>query len=114
MALLKNIKYSNGTETNYHKISEVKVVPKTVTLMPDPLSVEKGETTAEVIKTYILTIVVRSYVSQDIRENGDFYYISVKSFTEETTFENVETIPIITLAYTLLKNTEDFKDAEDV
>lgn len=27
MALLKNIKYANGTETNYHKIGEIRAIP---------------------------------------------------------------------------------------
>ena len=27
MALLKKIQYSNGTETNYHKIGEIRVIP---------------------------------------------------------------------------------------
>jgi hypothetical protein len=46
MALLKNIKYANGTETNYHKIGEIRAIPlpDEIILVPkeDVVSVDEG------------------------------------------------------------------------
>lgn len=47
MALFKNFKYPNGTETNYHKIGEIRIVP-----LPDQVTyIEEVVETPEVTET---------------------------------------------------------------
>lgn len=52
MALFKNFKYPNGTETNYHKIGEIRIVP-----LPDRVTyIEEPVETPEVIETPVATV----------------------------------------------------------
>ena len=59
MALFKNFKYPNGTETNYHKIGEIRIVPlpdqvtyiEEVVETPETPEVVLEEGTPEVVET---------------------------------------------------------------
>jgi hypothetical protein len=52
MALFKNFKYPNGTETNYHKIGEIRIVP-----LPDRVTyIEEPVEIPEVIEATVATV----------------------------------------------------------
>lgn len=85
MALKKRIILPNGVEVNYHRINAIGFN-----------------------KTGKADCMMLEYVSQEIREKN------------EKAYANVIHVPLITdgevsyeLAYTMLKNTERYKDAED-
>lgn len=114
MALLKNIKYPNGTETNYHKISEIKIVPFTKTVMVTPASSPEEIPVYETLRLYRVEMVVRSYVSQDIRDDSEYNYLAIKKYDKEAIPEEMESTPIMKLAYDALKLVPDFEGAEDI
>ena len=53
MALFKNFKYPNGTETNYHKIGEIRIVPlpDRVTYVEEPVEAPEAIETPEAPET---------------------------------------------------------------
>ena len=115
MALLKNIKYPNGTETNYHKISELKIIPSVRTLSKTEV-VDGVETIIPdgTERCYQVGIIVRSYVSQDIREGSEYNYLSIKKYDATFGAEEIETVSIMALAYNALKDMPEFSGAEDI
>ena len=114
MALLKNIKYSNGTETNYHKISEIRVIPFTKETIVKYAENPSESNVYEQVKLYKIETIVRSYVTRDIRDNNEYNYLAIKKYEHEATEKSVEMVPIMKLAYDALKLTTDFEDAEDI
>lgn len=49
MALLKKIQYPNGTETNYHKIGEIRIVPLADQTILVPIEPETPEVVEEIV-----------------------------------------------------------------
>ena len=111
MALLKNIKYPNGTESNYHKISEIHVYEQKEYVCIGEVD---NEDKWEAQKSYKLNFRVFSYVSQEIRTNNNDNYVVFNDITVTASLEEIENTPIIKLAYNKLKDTETFANAEDV
>lgn len=70
MALLKNIKYANGTETNYHKIGEIRIVP-----LPDQITYVEIEQEEVVVDGEIETVVTETEQGasqpEEVLENTD-------------------------------------------
>lgn len=70
MALLKNIKYANGTETNYHKIGEIRIVP-----LPDQITYVEVEQEEVVVDGEIETVVTETEQEapqpEEVLENTD-------------------------------------------
>ena len=113
MALLKNIQYPNGTASNYHKITDLRlnqIVAPTMLVIHD----EGNGTPVETPKHYRLTVNVASYVSQNIREQDVANYLHSDVYRVNVTTEEIETTPIMTLAYNALKKTQTFAEAENV
>ena len=96
MALKKTIVKANGTSTEYHKISNIRV----------------GKRNNDDID-YAVVVVVDSYVSTEIRNKGANLIAVRNSKSLTATLEEIESKPILALAYDKLKETEDFKGAED-
>lgn len=96
MALKKTITNANGVLADYHKISNVRV----------------GKRNNE-DSDYAVVVVVDSYVSAEIRNKGANLIAVRNSKSLTATLEEIESKPILTLAYDKLKETEDFKGAED-
>ena len=119
MALLKNIKYPNGTESNYHKISRLTLAkfrekslhyPEPNFNEEEPVPVEPVE---EFVEKYEIEVYVYSYTSKEVRDNSLGNYLKEYHFYLTTSAELAETNPIFPLVYELLKNTPEFQDAED-
>jgi hypothetical protein len=87
MALLQNIQYPNGTETNYHKINYV--------------TLNDQEVTCE----------LKSYTSIDYRKVNKSADSSYYHFT--ITVEEEESMGIRALCYTKIKSLPEWEDAED-
>ena len=117
MALLKNFKYANGTETNYHKISEIKIQPRKRTVInwiDNPEKEDEQIPVENIVQSYYLSIIVHSYVSQDIRDTGDNNYLRTKMYTFEMNEETMQSASIMTVCYNLLKADPEFEGAEDI
>ena len=106
MALYKNVKYPNGVETNYHKITQVMILASEKHLMIN----EQIQTVAG----YNATIVVNSYVSNTVRTTSVDNYVVQKTYSFNLSTESVHENCIMHLSYDLLKTLPEFTDAEDV
>lgn len=100
MALLKNIKYPNGTEANYHKISGIIVNE----IIDDELQQKK----------YQLIFTVDSYVAQSFRQEDLTNCINTKRYFHTMSVEELEAGPIIPLCYSALKTKSEFVDSENI
>ena len=111
MALLKNIKYPNGTESNYHRIHEI-------SLMHSPyvkyVSTEDGVVKEYIDDNYTLNITVRSYVSRNIRMENEENYLEVRIIITNGTSAMVEGSNIMALGYQMVKEDPEFMYSEDV
>jgi len=95
MALNKTITETNGIQTNYHKISNIRVNAKT------------GD-------KFDLTIFVASYVNEEYRQDGVNNAVVNNAYFATATIEEMEATPIFTLAYAKLKNMPAFAGATDI
>ena len=134
MALLKNIQYPNGTETNYHKIGEIRVIPQPdkidyvekviepVELVEDTTSENNEEMETlppieyEEIVTKMVSVMVQvlSYVSQEIRDTGVKNNLTSQISYFNLTMEQLSTNDIMTVCYGLIKTLPEFEGAENV
>lgn len=115
MALLQNIQYPNGTETNYHKISELHITPySTQEYINVPTEEDDLNTEIRECKYYYIQSIVCSYVSKNIRENNSSNYLLKTQYSHKVSAEQVETLPIMSVAYAALKTEPVFSGAEDV
>ena len=120
MALLKNIKYPNGTESNYHKIARMSLAKKNTEVIryPEPTYDENGEPimpipVKEIVENYEMEVYVRSYTSKEIRLTGESNYLKEYRFYFVVPAEQVEDNPIFPVVYNLLKTKPEFEGAED-
>lgn len=96
MALKKTITTKNGITTEYHKIGSINIA-------------SRGE-------NLVMRVVVKSYVTEDIRKDNMNLFVSESVHNFPTTFEELgelESKSIYALAYEKLKGTEAFAEAED-
>ena len=93
MALKKTITNKNGVTTEYHKIGSLNVNTR-----GDGL---------------ILRAVVKSYVTEDIRNEDMSLSVTESVYNFPTTVKELESKSIYALAYEKLKGTEIFAEAED-
>ena len=131
MALLKNFKYPNGTETNYHKIGEIRIAPKpdqveTILVSEAVYPEEGGEMGAmlgpivpaiyeTVTKKYVQIMVqILSYVSQEIREDALDNVVTKQLQYFAISMDELIANDIMTICYDYLKTLAVFEDAEDV
>ena len=111
MALQKNFKYSNGTETNYHKVHEVKLVHESKVVVVE----NDDNTTEEVIDTsYKISIQLYSYVSKEVRLVSEHNYLERNIIYGVRAADIVENSNIMMLAYEIVKDNDAFADAIDV
>lgn len=112
MALIKNIKNHNGTETNYHKISKVILAPKAKRVL---VKERTKDTPAEYAteRVYEAEITVRSYVSHDIRETGERNYLNTRRFECELSVADAESKAAFVACYDALKTLPEFEGAEN-
>ena len=111
MALSKNIKYPNGTESNYHKISEIVISSSTSygyehSEEQEPQLVEK--------KFYNIEYILRSYVSATIRKENESQSLVNSKHLFFATANEVDNTPIFKLAYDALKKEPAFEGSEDI
>ena len=95
MALYKKILKDNGIETEYHKISSMSVKPK-----------QEG--------VYNIIVGVNSYISKDIRDKSDMYYVDSNYYTFNISDVIFEIVPSFTQMYTELKKLPEFENAKDI
>ena len=120
MALLKNIKYPNGTESNYHKIAKVSLAKRTNEVIRHVTSTDENGTligsvpVKERVEIYETEVYVRSYTSKEIRDTGDSNYLKEYRFYFAIPTEQVDSTPVFTVVYNLLKTKPEFEGAEDV
>ena len=95
MALYKEIALNNGVVLNYHKISSVRI---------SPIDAEQG---------YELYIFVDSYVSQSKRAESLGYTVESNGYDATVSKDIIESTPIFTVAYDVLKTLEVFEGALD-
>lgn len=93
MALNKIMTDHKGVTTTYHKIDNVEV--------------EKNDT------GYQLYLHLMSYVSEAWRFASKNNYAAQSSYLVSASLEEVENMPIMTVAYHALKQLDAFIDAED-
>lgn len=93
MALKKTITNKNGITTEYHKIGSVNIA-------------SRGE-------DILMRVVVKSYISESIRNEDVALNVSESVHNFPTTVEELESKSIYALAYEKLKGTEAFAEAED-
>ena len=119
MALLKNIKYPNGTESNYHKIARISLAKRTIETVRYETSFDENGVLIESIpvkervENYETEVYVRSYTSKEIRDTGDSNYLKEYRFYFAIPTELAESTPIFTVVYNLLKTKPEFEGAED-
>ena len=120
MALLKNIKYPNGTESNYHKIARLSLAKRTNEIIRYETSYDENgaliENTPvkERVENYEMEVYVRSYTSKEIRDTGDSNYLKEYRFYFVVPTELVEGTPVFTVVYNFLKTKPEFEGAEDI
>lgn len=120
MALQKNIKYPNGTESNYHKIARISLAKRTnETVRYVPSYDENGALIEsapikERVEIYEMEVYVCSYTSKEIRDTGDSNYLKEYRFYFMVPTELVESTPIFTVVYNFLKTKPEFEGAEDI
>ena len=116
MALLKNFRYPNGTETNYHKISELRVLPKKYVVhhIPKEPDEVREENQSETVTSYMITVTLCSYVSRTVRESGSNNYLHCKNYSFEISEEQMLTEPIMKISYDKIKSLQEFEGAVDV
>ena len=93
MALFKKITNPKGVVSEYHKIMSV---------------------SCEAENNDFLTVRTGSFASQDYRDANVHNYVGTDCFYIPVAKEELESTPILKLAYSKLKETELYKGAEDV
>lgn len=94
MALSKALTNDLGVTTNYHKVNQATIVELS--------GFKKG---------IVLSFNMNSYVSKDYRDQNK--PADTSNFRFDITLEEEESMGIRALCYTKLKETEEWKDAED-
>ena len=100
MALNKAITNAKGIETSYHKICKISLVkskPKN----------EEDET------SHLICANVFSYVTEEHRRAAENSAVSNRDYHIKVTLAELETTPMLTLAYARLKALPMFEGAED-
>lgn len=105
MALYKEIIKNNGISTAYHKIKSVSVV------MRSPYVDEETDKVTE--STHLLSVKVKSYVSEDYRRVSEDNAVSSRDYNYRVTLAEIAETPILELAYAKLKDMPEFEGAED-
>ena len=95
MALNKKITKPNGLEISYHKIGSITLH-----------GLEDG--------TYALIVGVNSYITRDIRIESTDYFVDTGYYSLNATADAIESQPVLSVAYGLLKLTQEFSGATDV
>lgn len=93
MALKKKITNENGVVTDYHKVDSINIRS-----MKDILN---------------MRVVVKSYVSEDIRKKDKALSVAESVHNFLATVEEIEANSVYSIAYNSLKSTEMFAEAED-
>ena len=104
MALYKEITKENGISTAYHKIKNVSVTMRTPRI---------DEETNETDNTHLLSVKVKSYVSEDYRRVAEDNAVSSRDYNFKVTLAELAETPIVALAYAKLKAEPNFEGAED-
>lgn len=105
MALYKEKIENNGITTRYHKIKKVSLA------MRSPyVDEEKNETIND---THLLTISVKSYVTEDYRRNFEENPAYSRDYHIRVTLNEISSTPIISLAYYKLKYLDEFYGSRD-
>ena len=100
MALNKAITNAKGITTNYHKVgnlSLVKYTPKN----------EADET------SHLICANVASFVSEEYRRESEKLAVSSRDYHIKITLAELETVPMLALAYAKLKSLLAFEGAVD-
>lgn len=126
MALKKQKKYKNGTSAEYHNIGSIELIPYSVVHevvtqapneeerknSPHPLMNYEMENSVE--EGYQMVVNVRSYVSESIRRQDASQYLSNSKKYKKISKKDFNSKDIFKQAYALVKESEEFSDAEDV
>ena len=104
MALYKEITKDNGITVVYHKIKSVSVMMRTPRI---------DEETNETDNTHLLSVKVKSYVSEDYRRVSEDNAVASRDYTFRVTLAEIAETPILELAYAELKAEPIFEGAED-
>lgn len=85
MALFKNIQYPNGTETNYHKIGEIRIVPLADQIIYVPKETEQIETseTEAAVEPIVEETESTVEVTETIEENVEETLPGAEEIEEE-------------------------------
>lgn len=111
MALnLKNIE-KNGITTNYHMIKKISIMP----IDSENMLVDEDDNIIDTIRKrmYLLTVEVKSYISEDYRRISEGNAIFGTSYSFKIELSEIDNVNVFNLAYNKLKTTEKFKLAED-
>ena len=123
MALKKQKKYKNGTSSEYHNIASIVLTPivaKERVVTNTPTDEERNnnpfartEFYEREIEKYSMAIKIRSYVSEQVRrENPEAFLESFVRY-KEVNKEGFSTNELFAQAYAMIKEEDEFKDAED-
>ena len=105
MALYKEIVKDNGIIATYHKIKNVSIMMR---------SPHVDEETNEIKEnTHLLSVKVRSYVSEEYRRNSEDNAVSNRDYHFRITLEEIAETPVLALAYNKLKKLSVYADAID-
>ena len=104
MALCKEITKENGITTEYHKIKNVSVTMRTSRI---------DEGINEIDNTHLLSVKVKSYISEEYRRASEDNAVSSKDYSFRVTLAEIAEMPIVALAYAKLKTEPNFDGAED-
>ena len=123
MALKMKKEYKNGTSAEYHNIAsslitptvaKEKVVTKAVTdeeKKKDPLA--RTEFIENSVEKYVMTVKVRSYVSEKIRREDPNACLETFARYKEIDKKDFTTTNLFEQAYSLIKEDQVFADAQD-
>ena len=118
MALKKLIEFDNGTVANYHKIEAIKIAPYERVENIYEKNEDGFDTdviiNTQVIKGYLMTIMVISFATQNVRKKNIELFIDSSHVVTSYPYEGFDSTDLFTQAYDYLKTLPRFEGAEDV
>lgn len=115
MALKKQIIEKNGVVTEYHKIVNILVNPKTIHYIKEPQTTEGKPVWYRQVRKegYEIKVTLASYVNIDLRNKSADFVVLKNNFVFIIDAQQMEENSIFETAYTELKTLSQFAGAED-
>ena len=108
MALKKTIIENNGIQSEYHKISAIRIGSKHMRKTR-----VKGSAEVKEEACYSFTVTLLSYINAEFRQKSKGHSVKETEYVFTVSAADFESLPIFKVAYDEVKKLDAFEGAED-